>query len=214
MSGQVQPKEKELAPPIFLFGEYELRLPAGFDPTNREQFFQVCQTNRPLGLERNSEGRLCVTMPTGGRTGNRNSELNYQLMAWSRQSCLGYVFDSNTGFELPNGAMRAPDAAWVSRGRLDTIPEAQREKFLPIAPEFVIELRSDSDRLPPLKTKMQEYLTAGVSLALLLDPASQKVYIYRPGAAMVELDNPATLDCSPELPGFVLELEPIFNPQI
>ncbi|WP_394794252.1 Uma2 family endonuclease [Armatimonas sp.] len=214
MSGRVQSKEKELAPPIFLFGEYELRLPLGFDPTNREQFFRVCQANQPLGLERTPEGRLSVTMPTGGRTGNRNSELNYQLMAWNRQRRSGYVFDSNTGFELPNGAMRAPDVAWVSKPRLDAISEVEREKFLPLAPEFVIELRSDSDRLPPLKTKMQEYLTAGVSLALLLDPSSNKVYIYRPGAAMVELDNPTTLDCSPELPGFLLELEPIFNPQI
>ena len=212
MSGQVQPKE--LAPPIFLFGEYELRLPAGFDPTNRDQFFKVCQENQPLGLERNPEGRLCVTMPTGGRTGNRNSELNYQLMAWNRQSRLGYVFDSNTGFELPNGAMRAPDAAWVSKARLEAIPEVQREKFLPLAPEFVIELRSDSDRLPPLKAKMQEYLTAGVSLALLLDPSSKKACVYRPGAEVIELDNAATLDCSPELSGFILELAPIFSPEV
>lgn len=212
MSGQVQPKE--LAPPIFLFGEYELRLPAGFDPTNRDQFFKVCQENKPLGLERNPEGRLCVTMPTGGRTGNRNAELTIQLGIWNRQSRLGYVFDSNTGFELPNGAMRAPDAAWVSKARLDAIPEAQREKFLPLAPEFVIELRSDSDRLPPLKAKMQEYLTAGVSLALLLDPSTKKVYVYRPGIAAMELDNPAMLDCSPELPGFVLEFALIFNPEV
>ena len=214
MSGPVQPKEKELAPPIFLFGEYELRLPAGFDPADRDQFFKVCQENRPLGLERNPEGRLCVTMPTGGRTGNRNAELTIQLGIWNRQSRLGYAFDSNTGFELPNGAMRAPDAAWVSKARLDAIPETQREKFLPVAPELVIELRSDSDRLPPLKAKMQEYLTAGVALALLLDPSTKKVYVYRPGREVSELDNPATLDCSPELPGFVLELAPIFNPEV
>ena len=212
MSGKVRPKE--LAPPIFLFGEYELRLPLGFDPNDREQLFKVCQESQPLGLERTPEGRLCVTMPTGGRTGNRNAELNYQLMAWNRQSRLGYVFDSNTGFELPNGAMRAPDAAWVSKARLDAIPEAQREKFLPLAPELVIELRSDSDRLPPLKAKMQEYLTAGVSLALLLDPSTKKVYVYRPGREVSELDNPATLDCSPELPGFVLEPTSVFNPEV
>ena len=110
--------------------------------------------------------------------------------------------------------MRAPDAAWVSKARLDAIPETQREKFLPVAPELVIELRSDSDRLPPLKAKMQEYLTAGVALALLLDTSTKKVYVYRPGREVSELDNPATLDCSPELPGFVLELAPIFTPEV
>ena len=212
MSGRVQPKK--LAPPILLLGEYELRLPLGFDPTNHDQFFKVCQENLPLGLERTPEGRLSVTMPTGGRTGNRNSELNYQLMAWNRQSRAGYVFDSNTGFELPNGAMRAPDVAWVSKARLDTVPEAQRDKFLPLAPDFVIELRSDSDRLAPLKTKMREYLSAGVSLALLIDPAYRKVYIYRLGVAETELDNPPTLDCSPELPGFMVDFEPVFKPEV
>ena len=212
MSGQLQPKE--LAPPILLFGEYELRLPLGFDPKDQDQFFRVCQENQPLGLERTPEGRVSITMPTGGRTGSRNAELTTQLGLWNRQSRAGVVFDSNTGFELPNNAMRAPDAAWVSRTRLETITEAQREKFLPLAPEFVIELRSDSDRLRPLQAKLDEYLTAGVALALLIDPAHRKLYVYRPKTAVMELENPTTFDCSPELPGFILELEPIFDPGI
>lgn len=145
-----------------------------------EQFFQICQNNRDLRLERTAEGELVIMPPTGWETGNRNSRLTQRLGNWADADGTGLAFDSSTGFKLPNGADRSPDASWVSRERLVAL-NPDPTKFLPMAPDFAVELRSATDNLPKLQQKMQEYINNGVRLAWLIDPHNQRVEIYRPG---------------------------------
>ena len=188
-----------------------LRQRAGQNLANPEDFYEFCQDNEPWRIERSASGALEVAMPAGWETGSRNQELSGQLWLWARQDGTGRAADSSAGFELPGGAMRSPDASWVRKSRLDTLTAADRQRFLPLAPDFVAELRSESDRLVPLQEKMQEYITAGVSLALLLDPTNRRVSLYRPGQELIILENPTTIDCSPELSGFVLDIQAIFD---
>ena len=188
-----------------------LRQRVGQNLANPEDFYEFCQDNEPWQIERSASGALEVAMPAGWETGSRNQELSGQLWLWARQDGTGRAADSSAGFELPGGAMRSPDASWVRKTRLETLTAADRQRFLPLAPDFVAELRSESDRLAPLQEKMEEYITAGVSLALLLDPTTRRVTVYRPNLEPVSMDNPTTLDCSPELPGFVLDVKAIFD---
>lgn len=176
-----------------------------------EDFFLFCQDNAPWEFERSAKGELVIKMPTGGESGARNLQLSMLLGIWALADGTGMGFDSNTGFELPGGALRAPDAAWVRKDRLAALTLEQKRKFLPLSPDFVVELRSDTDRLTDLQAKMQEYIDAGVALGILLDPDQRRAWIYRPGAAPVECDDPATLDCAPELPGFVLDTRALFD---
>jgi len=148
--------------------------------------------------------------PAGSETGNRNFDLIVQLGIWTRQDGTGIGFDSSTGFTLPNGATRSPDAAWIKLERWNAIPPEQQVKFAPICPDFVVELRSPSDNLQPLKDKLQEYIDNGTSLGLLIDRKNRKVYIYRPQKEVECLDNPSTLSGDPLLPGFVLDLSKIW----
>ncbi|MGA9377767.1 MAG: Uma2 family endonuclease [Phormidium sp.] len=174
-----------------------------------EQYFQMCRKNRDLKFERTAEGVLLIMPPTGGETGNRNAELTFQLQGWSRQNNLGKAFDSNTGFKLPNGADRSPDAAWVKIDRWNTLTPEQKEKFIPLCPDFVVELRSPSDSLTELREKMQEYIENGAKLGWLIDRKSKRVEIYRPNQEVEILENPVTLSGENVLPGFVLDLNPI-----
>ena len=148
--------------------------------------------------------------PTGGKTGNRNAEITMQLGLWTKQDRTGIFFDSSTGFRLPNNAVRSPDAAWVTQSRFDTLTNEQKEQFLPLCPDFLIELRSPSDSLPSLKEKSQEYIDNGAQLAWLIDPEEQWVHIYRPHLPVEVLENPAELSADPVLPGFVLNLNEIW----
>jgi len=175
-----------------------------------EQFYQLCQANRDVRFERTAEGELIVMPPTGGETGDRNSEMNFQLRAWNKQTRLGKVFDSSTGFKLPNGADRSPDAAWVRLERWEALTPEQRQKFPPLAPDFAIELRSATDELKPLQAKMQEYHDNGVRLGWLLDPQRRIVEIYRLGTNVEVLRSPTTLSGEDVLPGFVMDLSEIF----
>ncbi len=175
-----------------------------------EQFFELCQNNRDLKFERTASGVLTIMSPTGGETSNRNMELSYQLQAWSRQNNLGKAFDSSGGFKLPNGADRSPDASWVKRDRWDTLTPKQREKFVPLCPDFVVELRSASDALKPLQNKMKEYQENGAKLGWLIDPKNQRVEIYRPDQEVEILENPTTLSGENILPGFILDLTSIW----
>ncbi|HCF27704.1 MAG TPA: Uma2 family endonuclease [Cyanobacteria bacterium UBA11049] len=175
----------------------------------QEQFYQLCQENRDVRLERDAQGRIIVMPPTGWGTGERNAEIIYQLRAWSRQNLSGIAFDSSTGFILPNGANRSPDAAWVRRDRIEAI-DPDPDKFLPLAADFVIELRSSSDRLEQLPAKMQEYIENGVRLGWLIDPKNKLVEIYRSNRSVDVLRSPTTLSGEDVLPGFVLDLEGIF----
>ncbi|MEG4800578.1 Uma2 family endonuclease [Microcoleus sp. ARI1-B5] len=177
----------------------------------REQFIELAIANRELQLERTVTGELIVNPPTGSETGNRNSDLNGQLWLWNRQTRLGKTFDSSSGFHLPNGADRSPDASWVRQERWDTLTPEQREGFAPIAPDFVVELRSKSDRMQPLRDKMKEYMENQVRLGWLIDRKNRKVEIYRPNQEVEVLDNPASLSGEDVLPGFVLDLAEVWG---
>ena len=175
-----------------------------------EAFFQLCQNNRDLRFERTAAGELIIMPPTGSDTGNRNFDIAVELGIWNKQTKLGKGFDSSTGFKLPNGKDVSPDVAWIKKERWDSLTSEQQNKFAPIAPDFVIELRSSSDNLKPLQEKMQEYIDNGVKLAWLIDRKQRKVFIYRPNCVVEELDNPQTLTGEDLLPGFVLDLSQIW----
>jgi Uma2 family endonuclease len=173
-----------------------------------EQFYQLCRRHPDIHFERSATGDLIIMPPTGGVSGNRNFSLTGQLWAWvDRHPELGLGFDSSTCFKLPNGADRAPDVAWVSADRWAALTPEQQEKFPPIAPDFVIELRSRTDDLKPLQAKMVEYAANGVRLGLLLNPQDQQVEVHCPGQPIDLLAKPLRFDCSEVLPGFELKLD-------
>jgi Uma2 family endonuclease len=171
-----------------------------------EQFEQLCGKYRKLRLELTSTGELIVMPPTGSLTGMRNADLTYQLMAWTKTDATGVCFGDTAGFTLPNNAIRSPDASWIRRERWDSLTQQQKDRFAPICPDFVAELRSRTDRLRVLLRKMEEYLENGASLGWLLDPSTRRVYIYRPHEEVVVLENPETVSGDPLLPGFKLDL--------
>jgi Uma2 family endonuclease len=175
-----------------------------------EQFFELCQKHENLKFERNAKGDLIIMSPTGGLTGDRNSDLNYQLKAWNRKYKLGKVFDSSTGFKLPNGADRSPDGSFITMEKWDSLTREQQEKFLPFCPDFVIELRSPSDTLAITQAKMREYIENGAKLGWLIDPYRKVVEIYRPHQEVEILESPVTVLGENVLPEFVLELNEIF----
>jgi len=177
---------------------------------NDDQFFDFCQLNQNWQFERTAAGELIIMPPTGSETGGYNFDLIVEIGIWARQDGTGKGFDSSTGFTLPNGAIRSPDAAWIKKSRWEAIPAEQRRKFAPICPDFVLELRSDSDALEPLQDKMQEYLDNGAQLGWLLDRKHRRVYRYRLGQAVECLENPVSIDGESILPGFVLHLSLIW----
>jgi Uma2 family endonuclease len=174
-----------------------------------EQFFDFCQLNQDVNIERNSHGELIFMSPTGAEGEERNFNLVGQLWLWTKQDSTGVGFGSSGGFTLPNGAVRSPDAAWIDKKRWQQIDNNLRKKFAPICPDFVVELRSETDSLQILQDKMQEYIDNGASLGWLIDPIKQKVYIYRPNTDVEELDHPISLDGENVLSGFVLNLQDI-----
>jgi Uma2 family endonuclease len=176
-----------------------------------DEFYEFCQHNPELRIERTATGALVVMPPTGGGSGKRNFSLTTQLGIWVEQTQLGEGFDSSTVFRLPNGANRSPDVAWVSNDRWNALTLEEQERFPPIAPDFVIELRSRTDDVEDLEAKMQEYMENGVRLGWLLDPIAQQVKIYRQGQSVETLQNPTTLSGEAVLPGFVLDLSRIFR---
>ncbi|NEO81777.1 Uma2 family endonuclease [Moorena sp. SIO4G3] len=175
-----------------------------------EQFFQLCQDNRDLRLESTSKGELIIMPPTGWKSGNRNSRLTQRLGNWADSDGTGLAFDSSTGFRLSNGANRSPDASWVRGERLEAL-NRDPAKLLPMAPDFVAELRSANDNLKTLQEKMQEYMDCGVRLGWLIDPQNQQVTIYRPGQDREVLQSPSSLSGEDVLPGFVLDLAQILS---
>jgi Uma2 family endonuclease len=196
-----------------LQGNSMTALTLNLDPITRlthAQFRELCQANPELKLERTAEGELIVMPPTGWESGKRNSALTGQLWAWNEQTGFGIAFDSSTGFALPSGAVRSPDAAWVRKDRLDKL-NPDPDGFLPLAPDFVIELRSATDRLKPLQEKMREYQANGVRLGWLLNPKERAVEIYRLGQAVEVVNLPSSLSAEDVLPGFVLEMKGIFD---
>jgi Uma2 family endonuclease len=178
---------------------------------NDEQFFEFCQTNRDLRIERNAQGEIIIMPPTGWETGDKNSEINLQLRLWTKKDGRGKTADSSAGYKMPNGAIVSPDASWILKERLEKVAPNKRRKFLPLAPDFVIELRSESDSLSKLKTKMREYIENGVSLGWLIDPLEHKVYVYRPNEEVEILENLAEISGELLLQGFTLNLKEIWE---
>ena len=179
-------------------------------PLTDEQYFQLCINNRNLRFERNANGDLIIMPPTGGETGNRNAGLTAQLWLWNEQQQLGVVFDSSTGFKLPNGEDRSPDVAWVRMERWNSLTSEQQQRFVPLCPDFVIELRSRSDNLQSLQEKMQEYVDNGTRLGWLINRQDKQVEVYRTGQEVEVLESPSTLLGEDVLPGFVLQLQSIW----
>jgi Uma2 family endonuclease len=178
----------------------------------QEQFAALAAANRDLRLERTARGELIVNPPTGWETGERNRSLTGQLDRWYEENeDSGKAFDSSTGFILPNGATRSPDASWVSRERWQALTPEQKGTFASICPDFVVELRSSSDTLKSVQDKMREYIDNGAKLGWLIDPQHRRVEIYRPGLAVDVLENPAELSGEAVLPGFVLNLRRVWN---
>ncbi|MBE9036203.1 Uma2 family endonuclease [aff. Roholtiella sp. LEGE 12411] len=175
-----------------------------------EQFFQLCQANRDLRFERTATGELIIMPPTGGETGNRNAGLTAQLWIWNEQNKLGIAFDSSTGFKLPNGADRSPDASWLRLERWNALTQEQQTKFIPLCPDFVIELLSPSDSLKVAQEKMREYIDNGVRLGWLINRKLRQVEIYRQGQEVEVLESPVTLSGEDILQGFILNIEAIW----
>lgn len=177
-----------------------------------EQFEALCVANRDLRLECTAAGELIVNPPTGGESGARNLSLSGQLDRWNEEhEDLGEAFDSSTGFRLPNGAHRSPDASWVRRERWEALTPKARKGFVPLCPDFVVKLRSESDSLTQLQAKMQEYMDNGARLGWLIDPQHRRVEIYRSGVDVEVLQNPIELSGEDVLPGFVLNLRRVWR---
>jgi Uma2 family endonuclease len=201
--------EPQISPPAFL----RVRTRPAIELSD-DEFFEFCQLNRDLRIERTAEGDLIVMSPSGSESSYRNLEICVQLRAWAKKNGTGVAFEASAGFTLPDGSMLAPDASWVRRSRLAGLTREQKRKFLPLCPDFVVELRSPSDRLSDLQEKMQQYLRNGAQLGWLLDPESRTVYVYRPDQPVEDLVGPSQLAGDPELPGFVLELAQIWEPDL
>lgn len=185
----------------------ELKFPVNMTLSD-EEFYLFCLENRNLKFEKTKDGNIVVMTPTGGNTGSRNSEVNAELIFWNRQNQYGKVFDSSTGFRLPDGSMLAPDASVIAQSRWDTLSDDEKDKFPPLCPEFVIELKSKSDHLPTLQAKMKDWLNNGVQLGWLIDPENETVYIYQPNQAVQTMTGfGQTLSADVVLPGFGLDLK-------
>jgi Uma2 family endonuclease len=177
-----------------------------------EELYDFCARNPELRIERTAEGDLIVMTPAGGESGHRTLEIAIALGLWARHDGTGIAFDSSAGFLLPNGALRAPDAAWLVRSKLEPLSAEERQGFLPVCPDFVVELRSPSDRLADLRAKMEECRQHGARLGWLIDPEARRVHVYRPGRPVEVLEDPTEVSGDPELPGFLLDLGPVWAP--
>ena len=175
-----------------------------------EQFVQFCADNEGLRFELTAEKELIVMPPEGMATSARSLRLSQRIGNWAERDGAGLAFGSSGGFTLPNGAMRSPDASWTSWERWEAVAEEDKDRFSHFCPEFVLELRSPSDRLADAQRKMVEYVENGVLLGWLIDPRTRSVYVYRPGQAVERLEEPKTLSGDPVLRGFELNLDDIW----
>ena len=176
-----------------------------------DEFYDFCMRHEDLNLELSSEGDLIIVPPTGMETGNRNFELSGMFAVWVKQDGTGVGFDSSSMFSLPNGAKRSPDLCWIKKERWEALSKKEREKFSPICPDFVVELRSPSDSLKRLQKKMEEYVENGAQLGWLLDPSTRRVYVYRPGAEVEVLEDPESVSGEPLLRGLTLDVRALWE---
>ena len=177
-----------------------------------ELFEQFCALNDDMRIELTAEGTIEIMPPLKGDAGAKEADIVIDLGIWARANGEGRVFGPNGTFTLPSGAVRMPDASWVSNARYDTLTDEEKSDYTPLCPEFVVELRSNSDRLSVLQAKMEEYMANGARLGWLLDPLELQAHVYRPNAQPEILDNPESISADPELPGFTLDLKPIWQP--
>jgi Uma2 family endonuclease len=186
-----------------------------FEPSklkmNDEEFFEFCQLNPELRIERTSEGDIIVMAPTGGKTGRQNAKLTVAIGSWADRDGRGQVFDSSTVFILPNGAGRSPDTSWVLNERWNSLTPREQEQFPPLCPDFVVELRSLTDPLRTLQEKMAEYVANGAQLGWLIDPIERQVHIYKPGFAPENLNDPRQISGEPLLKGFMLDVQSLWD---
>jgi Uma2 family endonuclease len=178
----------------------------------QDQFFDLCQLNADKRIERTADGELIIMAPSCGESGFQDLSVGAQLWLWTQQTGMGKATGPSGGYILPNGANRAPDAAWLAPAQLAILTPAQWKKFLPLCPFFLIEVKSPSDELKRLQDKMAEYIANGCQVGWLIVPETKQVHVYRPGQAVVVLDNPQSVSADPDLPGFVLDLKPVWNP--
>jgi Uma2 family endonuclease len=176
-----------------------------------ERFYRLCRNNPDIKFEYSNKGELIVMSPTGGETGKRNAEITAEFVIWNRKNGFGRIFDSSTGFKLPSGANRSPDVSWVRKERWESLHPEQREKFPPLAPDFVLELRSPTDNLKTLQEKMQEYMDNGVRMGWLIDCKNRRAEIWRQGRSPEILESPEILSGEDVLPGFVLDMGMIWE---
>lgn len=202
MAQVISPIQRDIWPP-FTVNFKSIRLTPA-------QFEQLCSDNRDLRLELTFEGELIVMPPAGSKTGLRNARLTQRVATWAETDGTGLCFDSSTGFTLPNGSQYSPDSAWIRRARWDALTDEQQERFAPICPDFVIELRSPTDTMSRLQNKMKEYIENGALLGWLIDPLKRRVYIYRPHYEVEVLEDSETVSGDPLLPGFVLNLHELW----
>jgi Uma2 family endonuclease len=189
-----------------------VRLPAGTLDWSEKEFFQFCHANHELRIERSAEGEIIVMSPAGRYSSFESGEVFGQLRAWATEDRSGIAFDSSAGFRLPNGAMRSRDAAWIPLSRLEQLSTREKEQFIPLCPDFVVEVASPSDNISELRAKMQQYLSCGLRLGWLILPATKELEIYAPTHDVQILRSPDTVTGEPALPGFRLGLALIWNP--
>ena len=200
-----------------VLNDIETDEPIRIQPARRmsdEEFYAFCVANPDLRIERTAEGEIEIMPPAGFETSDRNADLTMQLRAWAKRDGRGRALDSNVEYILPNGAARSPDASWVQRSRLAKLTSEQKKRFLPLCPDFVVELRSPSDRLRQVQAKMREWMDNGARLGWLIDPETRTVYIYRPGQATERLLDPPRVGGEPPMDGFVLEMPDIWDPDL
>lgn len=176
-----------------------------------QQFFQLCKDNPELRLELTAQGELIAMSPTGSKTGLRNTVIIRQLAEWAKRDGNGVTFDSSAGFTLPNGAQRSPDASWLRKARWQALSPEEQEGFAPLCPDFVVELRSPSDAVEVVQSKMSEYLDNGAELGWLFDPQTKRVYVYRPGTEVECLENPAKVEGDSPVEGFILDADEVWD---
>ncbi|MGI8787212.1 MAG: Uma2 family endonuclease [Pyrinomonadaceae bacterium] len=190
---------------------FELDFGRALKKMDDDEFFDFCQRNKSMRIEMDKHGRITIMPPTGSETGKKNFKLTVKFGNWAEKDGSGEGFDSSTGFRLPNGAKRSPDLSWMMREKWSAIPKNKRKKFAPVCPDFVVELRSESDSLRKLQNKMREYIENGASLGWLIDAATRKVHVYRPNTETEILINPEIVSGEPLLKGFALNLREIWD---
>jgi Uma2 family endonuclease len=188
-----------------------LHLPTSGDNCSDADFVRLCELNPEMRFERNADGSVVVMTPSGAESSGSNFEIARELGVWSKKNKTGKGFDSSGLFKLPNGAIRCPDASWILLERWNALSREDKRGAAPIVPDFVVELKSPSDRMSHLRKKMQEYLEAGVRLGWLIDPDAKVVEIYRPGAEVEVLKNPTFVSGDPELAGFQMAMAEIWS---